>query len=138
MAGRPRLAVLVVEDEPYTREIMATLARSLGHEVLEADSGPDAVAIAAAHPGLDVVLIDVMLPGFDGHEVARQIRSLPACANAALVAISATAGSAITANALAAGCDACLMKPLEAERIFDVITQALRARGRLAADQEFG
>ncbi|MDB5098431.1 MAG: response regulator [Cyanobacteria bacterium RYN_339] len=137
MANVRPLAVLVVEDEPYTLEIMATLLTSLGHRVVTAASGPAAIAIAEEHPGLDVALIDVRLPGFDGHEVARRLRALPAGAGAALVAISATAGAAQQAGADAASWDACLVKPLDAERIFDAITDVLRMRGRLERDETF-
>jgi CheY-like chemotaxis protein len=129
------LTVLVVEDEPYTLEIMATLMRSLGHDVAMAATGPAAETIAAAHPGLAVALVDVTLPGFDGHELVRRLRALPATADAAIVAISAAAG--VGPQARAAGCDAFLAKPLDAERIFATITTALRARGRLAPDESF-
>lgn len=129
------LAVLLVEDEPYTLEIMATLVRAQGHEVAIATSGPEAVALAAAHADLAVALVDVTLPGFDGHEVVRRLRALPATADAAIVAISARAGQG--APAREAGCDAFLAKPLDAERIFAAIAAALRSRGRLGDDEPF-
>jgi CheY-like chemotaxis protein len=129
------LAVLLVEDEPYTLDIMATLMRAQGHQVATATSGPDAVAVASAHPGLAVALVDVSLPGYDGHEVVRRLRGLPATADAAIVAISARAGQGQPARE--AGCDAFLAKPLDAERIFAAIAAALRSRGRLGEDEAF-
>lgn len=66
--------VLVVEDERTISEALADRFRSEGYEVLQAYDGPSAVSLAASGAP-DVVVLDVMLPGFDGHEVCRRIQA---------------------------------------------------------------
>src|SRR3990170_5844218 len=66
--------ILVVEDEPVINQAVTDRLRGSGYDVVQAYDGPGAVArFAEAAP--DVVLLDVMLPGFDGHEVCRRIQA---------------------------------------------------------------
>lgn len=67
--------VLVVEDEPVIHEAVAERLRAEGHRVVSAYDGPGAVAAHAEHEP-DLVLLDVMLPGFDGLEVCRRIQAV--------------------------------------------------------------
>ena len=66
--------VLVVEDEPLINEAVGDRLRAEGHHVVSAYDGPGAVAAHAEHRP-DVVVLDVMLPGFDGLEVCRRIQA---------------------------------------------------------------
>lgn len=65
-------AILVVDDDPTVREVVVAYLRQAGHETTEANDGPGAIAAAADSP--DLVVLDVMLPGFDGLEVCRRLR----------------------------------------------------------------
>ena len=67
--------VLVVDDDPTVAEVVATYLRRTGHAVRLVDDGPGAVA-AARDRLPDLVVLDLMLPGFDGFEVFRRIRQL--------------------------------------------------------------
>ncbi|GAB3998155.1 response regulator transcription factor [Nocardioides marmoraquaticus] len=67
--------ILVVEDEPVIHEAVADRLRAEGHRVVSAYDGPAAVAVHAEHEP-DLVLLDVMLPGFDGLEVCRRIQAV--------------------------------------------------------------
>jgi len=68
--------ILIVEDESSLREALSDLLRGEGHEVLTAADGHRAVEVALAPqtPPLDLVLLDLMLPGLDGLEVCRRVR----------------------------------------------------------------
>src|SRR3954454_23608673 len=78
--------LLVVDDEPSLQDIVATSMRFLGYQVSVAGTGRDAVKAAVAeHP--DLLILDVMLPDFDGLEVMRRIRQ--AVVDAGVVFLSA-------------------------------------------------
>jgi DNA-binding response OmpR family regulator len=64
--------ILVVDDDPTVREVVVAYLQQAGHETLEAPDGPNAMVAARALP--DLVVLDVMLPGFDGFEVCRRLR----------------------------------------------------------------
>jgi CheY-like chemotaxis protein len=81
------LRVLVVEDNVDAGDSLSMLLRLHGHEVLVARTGPTALEVAASfHPAL--VLMDIGLPGMDGYEVARRMRSDPALAGVTLCALT--------------------------------------------------
>jgi two-component system, OmpR family, response regulator ResD len=66
-------AILVVDDDPTVREVVVAYLRQAGYDTLEAPDGPNGVIAAQADP--DLVVLDVMLPGFDGFEVCRRLRA---------------------------------------------------------------
>lgn len=68
------VTVLVVEDEPMLNDAISLRLRAEGYEVLQAFDGPAAVDTFTAH-GCDLVVLDIMLPGFDGLEVCRRIQA---------------------------------------------------------------
>jgi len=68
--------VLVVDDDPTNREFLRTLLIHLGHEVCEAEDGESALSLAGREPP-DAVITDVLMPGLDGYELARMLRSRP-------------------------------------------------------------
>jgi DNA-binding response OmpR family regulator len=69
--------ILVVEDEEHLRATLVYNLRKVGYTVHTAESGPEAVAMAHTLPP-DAILLDIMLPGFDGFEVCRRVRPLSA------------------------------------------------------------
>src|SRR5919107_234987 len=72
-AGERRPRVLVVEDEPIINQAVADRLTAEGFDVAQEYAGPAAVPRAASWPP-DVVVPDVMLPGFDGHEVCGRVQ----------------------------------------------------------------
>src|SRR3954453_5444005 len=69
-----RRRVLVVEDDPGINQAVADRLAAEGYDVVRAWDGPGAVAAYAEHQP-DLIVLDVMLPGFDGHEVCRRIQA---------------------------------------------------------------
>ncbi len=79
--------VLVVDDHPDTTESFCRLVAAWGHQAAGAVDGPAALRLAATfRPG--VALVDIMMPGMDGHELARRLRALPGMDHALLVAVT--------------------------------------------------
>jgi two-component system, sensor histidine kinase len=105
------LRILCAEDNPYGRVILNTILTELGHHADFAVSGEETVGAVAR--GYDVVLMDVTLPGIDGLEATRRIRTLPgAAARTPIVGISGRSESGDDAAALKAGMNFYLRKPL--------------------------
>jgi CheY-like chemotaxis protein len=69
------IKILVVDDEPRVREVLAALLVSLGHEVVESPSGADTLTRLEAGERVDFVLTDLMMPGIKGGELARRIKA---------------------------------------------------------------
>lgn len=112
--GRP-LRVLVAEDTPVLRQVIASLLRREGCSIVFAGDGHEAVE-AAQSETLDLVLMDVHMPGLDGLEATRRIRALgPITASIPIYGLSAGAFASNQEEALAAGMTGYLVKPVQAQ-----------------------
>jgi len=122
-----RLKILCAEDNPYGRVILNTILTELGHRADFVGSGEDAVE-AVARGGYDAVLMDVMLPGFDGLEAARRIRALASPASRTpIIGISGRSEPGNDAAARAAGMDAYLRKPISPSALAEAIAAVVRS-----------
>ena len=114
--------VLVVEDFDDTRLMMRMLLEMEGCRVLEAADGREAVEIARERPGdLDLILMDLTMPVLDGYEATRRILARPETHDIPVVAVSAHCDAVHEGAALAAGCRACVGKPVD----FDLLTELI-------------
>ena len=117
------LRVLAAEDNPVNQLVLRTLLDQVGITPQMVCDG--ASAVAAFDPGhWDLVLMDVQMPVMDGMEATRRIRALEAeagCAPTKIIALTANAMSHQTKLYLAAGMDGHLAKPIDIERLFEVI-----------------
>ncbi len=110
---RRPLRVLVVEDDPLNARLLALLLERLGHRVVREASGEDALARLAADPAVDVVLLDLQLPGMDGFAFVRRLRADPRLAALPVVAVTGAGLPEDRAACRAAGMAAFLAKPVE-------------------------
>ncbi len=108
----PPARVLIVDDQPLTRELMTLVIRAQGHKTLVATNGEEALAIAAARP-LDLVILDVVMPGMDGFEVARRLRNDERTRNVPIIIVSMLEDKESRINGLAAGADDFLIRPVD-------------------------
>ena len=118
--------VLVVDDNRDAADSLAELVGMLGHTVDVAYDGPEAIAKARAHPP-EVVLCDIGLPGMDGYEVARVLRS-ERREDLQLFAVSGYAAPEDRQRALDSGFDGHLAKPCDVEDIERVLAARRPAR----------
>lgn len=104
--------ILLVEDDPDTRELVRLTLELYGHEVVEATTAEDAIAAAHAMiPGL--ILMDLSLGGkFDGLEATKRLRADPRFDDTPIVALTAHAMPGDRERSLAAGCDEHWTKPI--------------------------
>jgi CheY-like chemotaxis protein len=120
MNGKPR-RILLVDDNRVIRATLRTVLEMMGHRVEEAVDGPGAVE-AAARFDPEVALVDLSLPGFDGFEVARRIRS-QAGRNVLLVCVTGHSQPEQRQKALESGFDLHLVKPVSPDRLLDLVAQ---------------
>jgi two-component system KDP operon response regulator KdpE len=114
--------VLVVDDEPQIRRALTTNLRARGYEVDEAESGEEALAMAARlHP--DVVVLDLGLPGIDGIEVVHGLRGWTGMP---ILVLSAREDEASKVAALDAGADDYVTKPFGMDELLARLRAALR------------
>ena len=104
--------ILIIEDNRDLADSFQVLLELLGYDVRTAYSGAQGVATAQAWRP-DFVLSDIGLPGMDGYEVARAIRSSPSTANVCLVAITAYGSDEDREHTRAAGFDHHFTKPID-------------------------
>jgi CheY-like chemotaxis protein len=103
--------ILIVDDDPMIRKLIATTLEDVsGYHLQEAGNGEEAVERAvAARP--QIVFLDVDMPGVNGIEACRRLRSDPATAGATIVMLTGDSGPQAEQGALAAGADLFLTKP---------------------------
>jgi len=117
----------VVEDNHDGRESLRDLLEMWGHEVTLAEDGPEGVDKALAiRP--DVALVDIGLPGLDGNEVARRIRSALGSDEISLIAMTGYGQPEDHRRALQAGFDRYLVKPVDPRFLAQLLAE-MRVRG---------
>jgi signal transduction histidine kinase len=104
--------VLLVEDDRDAMAAMSELLRLMGHEVVPAHNRDEVMAAVADRP-VDVVLMDIGLPGQDGYQIAAELRTRPGLRSLPLIALTGFGREADRDRALAAGFDAHLSKPVD-------------------------
>ena len=103
--------IMVVEDNPKNRKLIRDVLQYWGYEVLEASSGEDGIELATQGQP-DLILMDLQLPGIDGHEALRLLRLEPTTRAVPVVAVTAFAMQDDRDRAALSGFDGFLEKPL--------------------------
>ena len=129
-ADLKRKKLLLVEDNELNREIALEILKEAGFAVDTAEDGAVAVQkIKQAAPGqYDLILMDIQMPNLDGYEATRQIRALPDAEKASIpiFAMTANAFEEDRQNALAAGMNGHIAKPLDVPHLLRVLADALK------------
>jgi len=121
--------VLIVDDHADTREMLRILLNMNGCRVIEAEDGEQAMSVAEkGHP--DLILLDLKIPLLDGLTVTRLIRSHPVLNEVPIVLITGVAKPQLHREAFSAGCNDCLIKPFDFERLQERIKLLARSKTR--------
>ena len=116
--------ILVVEDQPDNRHILRGLLGNAGYELIEAETGEEALtAVEAQRP--DLILMDIQLPVMDGYEATRRIRLNPELKSIPIIAVTSYALIGEEKIAKAAGCDDYVPKPYSPRELLAKIRQHL-------------
>lgn len=122
MAAEP---VLIVDDNLVNLELAEALLESDGYEIRTAAGAGEALAILAGGFRPRLILMDIQMPGMDGLELTRRIRSDPDHRDVIIIALTAYAMVGDEERVLAAGCDAYIAKPIDTRSFSRRIREAL-------------
>ncbi|WP_308908850.1 EAL domain-containing response regulator [Pseudomonas canadensis] len=111
MASQPA-TLLIVDDEPQVRKLLETLLQHEGYQTICASSGEEALQVVAQQAP-DLILLDIMMPGMDGYEVASQLKSDDATAGIPIIMLSALSDAGARVSGLESGAEEFLSKPIE-------------------------
>ncbi len=126
MYSEDNVTLLLVEDTEDNRFMMRRLLEMEGYRVVEARNGEEAVKIAEKElPAL--ILMDLSLPVIDGLAATRLIRQLPAFHETPIIAVSAHDTADFEKEALVAGCNGYVTKPIDFVELEKLITKLLSA-----------
>jgi CheY-like chemotaxis protein len=119
--GSPReMKILYVEDNIDNVYVLKRWFSTLGFELIVAGDGEQGITLAKQESP-DLILMDLSLPGMDGEEAARRIKTSPSTRHIPVIALTANAMAGDREKALAAGCDDFDTKPIDLERLLEKI-----------------
>jgi two-component system, cell cycle response regulator DivK len=124
MAGE---LILIVEDNEQNRKLTRDLLQVHGYLTIEAETGEDAIALAATRAP-DLVVMDIHLPGMSGVDALAQLRAAPATRALPVVAYTASVMPQDRNEIMAAGFDAFLSKPIDLDLFLQTIADILERR----------
>jgi len=121
--------ILIIEDNEDNRDILKHQLEYLGYEVVEAADGLEGLnQVAKEQP--DLVIVDIMMPGIDGKEVARRLRADSKTKDLPVLAATVLFHSEDIHSCLAAGCNDVLTKPFTLQQLKDRLEKLSQPAGR--------
>ena len=119
--------ILVVDDRAEGRKLLTLRLQHAGYAVLQSEGGAQALDIAAREP-LDLVLLDVLMPGMDGFEVCRRLRQLPSMQAVPVVMVTSLDATDDCVRGLEAGADDFIIKPFKPAELQARVRSLLRVK----------
>jgi len=111
--------ILVVEDDPVSFLLLKEIFKPTNYQIFHADNGLKGVDFMRQNTDIDLILMDVNLPGLNGHDATKEIRSFNA--NVPIIAQTANAMSGDMEKAISAGCSDFITKPIKAKILLDKV-----------------
>ena len=128
MSSAPAM-ILVVDDNQLNRELVSDVLEAAGYTVLQADSAEVGLeTVRSVQP--DLILMDIGLPGMDGYEALRRLKAQPATRAIPVIALTAFAMTGDEAQALRAGFDGYLTKPIQTRTLAATVQRWLPERSQ--------
>lgn len=117
-------SILLVDDEPQTRDLLRLMLKRDGYEVFDAEDGYDALKkVKKHHP--DIVILDVMMPELDGIEVCERIRADEDVADIPVIMLSARTHTEAVEIGITAGATRYLAKPIGRQELLRHVSEVL-------------
>jgi two-component system cell cycle response regulator len=116
--------ILLIEDDPLSARLVDLILKSEGHQVIMVQDGFQGLEVAQS-TSVDLVLLDLMLPGIDGFEVLRRLKADPKTVDVKVVVVSARSQPADKEMAAELGIDYYLTKPYRKVELLEVVRSLL-------------
>jgi HAMP domain-containing protein/CheY-like chemotaxis protein/signal transduction histidine kinase len=113
--------VLIVDDDVRNIFSLTSVLEDHGMRVSFAENGKQAIDLLKATPGIDLVLMDVMMPEMDGYETTRAVRQIPELRNLPIIALTAKAMKGDREKCIAAGASDYITKPVDTEQLLSLM-----------------
>ena len=120
--------ILLIEDEANTQDIISRKLQKRGYDTQAFGNGQDALDWVTNGGKPDVVLMDIELPGINGIETTKYLRTIDSIASTPIIAVSANIDYRQKADLDQAGFDMYCLKPLDYDKLFRMITSCLQKR----------
>jgi CheY-like chemotaxis protein len=123
-ASGPRLhgRILLVDDDVRNLFALASLLEDRGLEVIFSETGQEALAMLETDTGIDLVLMDIMMPQMDGYETIKAVRAMPALDSLPIIAVTAKAMQGDRAKSIAAGASDYITKPVDPDKLISLVS----------------
>lgn len=119
--------ILIVDDEPKNCRLLEALLRPEGYQTVTATSGEEALRIVTQHAP-DLILLDIMMPGMDGYEVARTIKANELISHIPIIMLTAQIDRQARLDGLSAGAEEFLTKPVDRAELWLRVRNLLRLK----------
>lgn len=121
------IKILVVDDNQDNRELVVKVLRSKNYQMIEASDGEEALKKAISESP-DLILMDISIPGLDGYEVTRRLKSREEFRNVPIIALTAHVMKGDREKALSAGCEGYIAKPFSIHELPGQVERYLNER----------
>lgn len=121
--------LLVVDDSIMNLDICGHILTEAGANVVLCTSGTDAIEVMRIRKGIDLVFMDIQMPELDGIETTRQIKALSGCGQVPVVALSASLSGDEREQAIQAGINRFLVKPVDPDVLINVVMEQMHNHG---------
>ncbi|WP_029572425.1 response regulator, partial [Pseudomonas syringae] len=119
--------ILIIDDDVHVRDLLEVLLQNQGYRTLTAESGELALAMIKRQAP-DLILLDIMMPGMDGYEVASQLKTEKNTANIPIIMLSALDDQSSRLSGLEAGAEEYLNKPVDSAELWLRVRNMLRLK----------
>ena len=133
--GSHRARILIVDDERHNRQLLEVMLKPEGFRLITAASGEEALALVAEQPP-DLILLDIMMPGMDGYQVAGKLKGNVATKNIPVIMVTALNDSKTRMRGLSAGAEEFLSKPVDRAEL--VVRVRNLSRLKTSGDARYG
>ena len=116
--------ILIVDDAPANIQLLSGVLKET-YKVKAATSGEKGLKIAGKIPPPDLILLDVVMPEMDGHEVCRRLKNNPSTRNIPVIFVTGNVSSMAEQQALELGAVACLGKPIDSDKLLEIVERTL-------------